>query len=272
MQITVLSLLIPLLSATAATTADTSISLSEVAAEELLMAVAERLHGVDQAATVIISQINRRDSIRTRYFKYWVHYPRSSHSVIKQTRVEIIEPDKAAGQKYWSLQSTDGSEEKWIYLPGSGKLQQISDRQRRRRELFDFSELELTHESIAAHTNTVVESQTLDGREVVLIKSIERSTPRLLKRTKKRTRRRPGYKLLWIDSEHLVVVKAEFYNSKDKLTRSIKVTETVTLGNYQLAKAIETLDLKKKTRTTIEIRDLNLGKISNTAIFEPKPD
>ena len=272
MQITFLSLLIPLLSATAVTTAASSISPSEVAAAELLTAVAERLYGVDQAATIIISQINRRDSIRTRYFKYWIHYPQDPDSIIKQTRVEMIAPDKAAGQKYWSLQSIDGSEEKWIYLPGSGKLRQISDRQRRRRELFDFSELELSPASIAAHTSTVVESQTLDGREVVLIKSIERSTPRLRKHAKKRSRRRPGYKLLWIDPEHLIVVKAEFYNSKDKLTRRIKVTETVTLGNYQLAKAIETLDLKRKTRTMIEVRDLSLGEIGNPAIFEPKPD
>ncbi len=175
----------------------------------------------------------------------------------------MLPPDKVAGQKYWSWQLTDGRRRQWILLAASGKLREISHRSRGRKEIFDFSQLEITTEDIARHDHTVQRRDTLDSREVTVIKSIAQR-PRLGRR------RPPGYKLLWIDPEMRLVLKAEFYNRKARLLKRIVVEETKVLPNgRELVTVVSIQDLRKKTETILTFDDLRLHLPLDTALFYP---
>lgn len=234
-------------------------------AEQLLLNVQGRLQGLDQSARVTITQTNRRDSVRVRYLQYYLHYPPPGDSILKQTLVVMLPPDKAAGQKYWSWQLTDGGRRQWILLAASGKLREISRRSGGRKQIFDFSEMEITAEDIARHAHTIQRRDTLDSRELTVIKSV-------VERSRLGQRRRPGYKLLWIDPQMRLVLKVEFYNSKDRLLKRIVVQETeVVSDGLELATVIRVQDLRKKTETVLTFVDLRLGLPLDSALFYP-PD
>ncbi|MCH7938272.1 MAG: outer membrane lipoprotein-sorting protein [Candidatus Marinimicrobia bacterium] len=231
-------------------------------AEDLLLEVQGHLQGLDQSARITITQTNRRDSVRVRYLQYYLHYPPPGNSIVKQTLVVMLPPDKAAGQKYWSWQLTDGRQRQWIELAASGKVREIAHLSGVRKKIFDFSDLEITAEDIARHDHTIQRRDTLDGREVTVIKSVMRHT--------RLGRRPPGYKLLWIDPAARLVLKAEFYNSKGRLLKRIVVEETeVGPNGNELPTLIRVQDLRKKTETVLALTDLRLGLALDSALFYP---
>ncbi|UCD38807.1 MAG: hypothetical protein JSW54_04830, partial [Fidelibacterota bacterium] len=121
---------------------------SEAEALVLLNAVSQRMVGIDQSALITLSQPDRNDSVRVQQFQLWVHYPTAADSIQKQSLVLVRQPEKAAGRKYWSWTMSGGRVRRWIYLPESGKLQEISRRGGGRKQDFDLSELEITPEQI----------------------------------------------------------------------------------------------------------------------------
>jgi hypothetical protein len=128
---------------------------SSPAADDLLLAVSQRLWGIDQASTITVTETDRSDSTRTRRFRLHVHYPHPSDSILKQTFMEVVAPKKLIGQKYWVWEMSDGRERTWICLPRIGQLQEIQRRQgnRHRSQEIDLSELNITAEQIKSHTH-----------------------------------------------------------------------------------------------------------------------
>jgi len=242
---------------------------SEPEAVALLTAVSQRMVGVDQTSLITLTRTDRHDSVRVRQFQLWMHYPHSADSILKQTLVVILQPEKAAGQKYWSWAMSDGRVKRWIYLPGSGKLQEFSRRRDKRNQDFDLSELEVTPEQIDSHINQVVERQFLDGREVVLVKCVERAAG---ERRLRRIKWRPGYKLLWIDPGTLLIRQAEFYTPRGRLQKRFTVEETEIHQGRELATSIRIRGARKKTKTEITISDLSLEPITDRRLFQPAAD
>ncbi|UCH11352.1 MAG: outer membrane lipoprotein-sorting protein [Fidelibacterota bacterium] len=258
-----LPLLLLLLPCTATAQPETS-----SAASGLLQSVSQRMWGIDQTSTITATETNHSDSTRTHQFRLHVHYPQPADSILKQTFMEVVAPEKLTGQKYWLWVISDGRERTWIYLPRIGRLQEIHHRQRdrnRSREI-DLSELNITPEQIESHTHQILESTQLDGHPVVLIKSIEKVTgPR-------RQERHSGYKLLWIDSEALLVRKAEIYSGRGKLMKCFMVEATKSVNDYTIATAILIRDAQRRTETAITVEELSLEPIREPRLFQPTAD
>jgi hypothetical protein len=241
---------------------------SSLAADDLLLAVSQRLWGIDQASTITMTEKDRSDSTRTRRFRLCVHYPQPADSVQKQTFMEVVAPEKLTGQKYWLWVMSDGRERTWIYMPRIGQLQEIRRRQgnRPRSQEIDLSELNITSEQIKSHDHQILESLLLDDHQVVLVKSTEKDTgPR-------RQERHPDYKLLWIDPEVPLVRKAEIYSGRDKLMKRYTVEATKSVNGYTIATGILIRDVQRKKETAITIDELNLEPVHEPLLFQPTAD
>ncbi len=238
-------------------------------ATTLLRAVARRMAGVDQSSFITLTQTDRRDSMRVRQFRLLVHYPQSSDSILKQSLVLVVQPEKSAGQKYWSWSMMDGRERRWIFLPGSRKLQEISHRSGRRNQDFDLSELEITAQQIEAHSHEVLDHPMLDGRETALIKSVEIGDQN---RQPRGRQHKPSYKLLWIDPRSLLVRKAEFYSPHGRLLKRFLIEQTEVHGGLELATHIRIWDARQKKEAVLTIRDISLEPITDPGMFHPTAD
>ncbi|MFC1583414.1 outer membrane lipoprotein-sorting protein [Candidatus Neomarinimicrobiota bacterium] len=241
---------------------------SSPAADDLLRAVSQRLWGVDQVSTIIVTERDHSDSTRTRRFRLHVHYPQPADSILKQTCMEVVAPDKLTGQKYWLWVMSDQRERTWIYMPRIDKLREIQRRpgNRHRSQEIDLGELNITAEQIKSHTHQILDSPLLNDHQVIQVKSIEKDAgPR-------RQERHPDYKLLWIDPEALLVRQAEIYSGRDKLMKRYTVQATKSVGGYTVATGILIWDAQRKKETTITVDDLNLEPVHEPLLFQPTSD
>lgn len=238
------------------------------AAVNLLQSVSQRMWGIDQSSTITMIEKDHSDSTRTRKFRLHVHYPQPADSILKQTFMEVMAPEKLAGQKYWLWEMSGGRERTWIHMPRIGRLQEIQRRQgnRSRNREIDLSELNITPEQIESHAHQLLESTPLNGHPVVLIKCTEKitGTPH--------QERHPDYKLLWIDSENLLVRKAEIYSGRDKLVKRYTVEATQQVNGFTIAANILIWDAKRKQETTITVDELSLEPGHDPHLFYPAAD
>ncbi len=237
-------------------------------AVSLLIAVSQRMNGIDQTYLVSLTQTGRNNSIRTQEFQFWIHYPEQADTILKQTLMLTTQPANDAGRKYWSWIMRDGRERTWICLPGTGSIREISDLRGILMQNFDIRELEIMPDEIDLYTHEILEHPLLDGLETILIKSSEQdgSAQGVLQRLQ----RAPAYKLLWIDPETLLIRKAEFYSPRDQLLKCITVEKTETHQGIELATSILVWDESEKTETVISVSDLSLDPITDPDLFQPK--
>jgi hypothetical protein len=243
---------------------------SDPEAVALLTAVSTRMHGIDQSSLITMTQTDRRDTVRTRQFRVWIHYAQPADSIQKQSCVHMIKPDISAGHKIWSWTMSRGQTRRWLYLPGSGKVREISRNRGSRSQDLDLSELELTRHQINSHTSTIVDRPIQDGRELILIRSVEREDPD--ESRSRRRERKPDYKLLWIDPLTLLIRQVEFYSSRDRLRKRYRVERTQVLQGLELAISIRVWDAKQKRETLIALSELSLDPITDRRIFQPSTD
>ncbi len=237
-------------------------------ADDLLLAVSTRLEGIDQTTLVTITTDDKDASKSTRKLRYWVHYPVSTDSIAKQTMLEIFLPSRSAGQKYWSWEYRQGTMRQWIYLPGSRSLREI--RRRRLGGSFNLNDLELSAAEIAKHSNTILDTIEFRGREVVRVRS-EVKPKRVRKNDrKKKTVRKPEYKLLCIDPESLLIVQVEIFNRRNRLQKRYTMVESQFLGTVELLKEIEVWDRKSKAISRVVFEETSLKPINNITLFQPR--
>ena len=235
---------------------------------DLLQSVSKRLWGIDQSSSITMIEKDHSDSTRTHQFRLHVHYPQPPDSIHKQTFMEVMAPEKLAGQKYWLWAMSGGRERTWIYMPRIGRLQEIQRRQgnRDRNREIDLSELNITPEQIESHTHQLLESPPVNGHNVVLIKSTEKLTDTPYQE------RHPDYKLLWIDPENLLVRKAEVYSGRDRLVKRYTVEDTKQVNGFTMATNILIWDARRKRETTITVNGLSLEPGHDPHLFLPVAD
>jgi hypothetical protein len=238
---------------------------SDPQAIRLLTAVSQRMVGTDLSSFVSLTETDGEDTVQHQEFHFWVHYPEQNDSIFKQTRVELLYPDKARGQKLWSWQMRGGLERSWVYLPGSGRLREVSHRSQRQRDGYDIGELEITPQEIEAHISIIVRDDSLQGRPVTVIKSITLDDSS----QSERRSREPSYKLLWVDPEAKLVRKAEFYTPLGRLLRRITLEDTEIHNHLELVTDVKIWDPRRNRHTDIAIQNISLEPIQDEHLFQP---
>lgn len=239
-------------------------------AVDLLLAVSNRLEGVDQSSLVTITTNEKDSSKPIRKLRYWVHYPASSDSIAKQTMLEMFLPSRSAGQKYWSWEYHQGTTRQWIYMPGSKSLKEI----RRQRILggtrgFNLDDLELSAAEIARHSNTILDTIEFQGRNVIRVRSETKPKRARKNDGKKKSVRKHDYKLLSIDPESLLIVQVEFYSPRNRLQKRYTIVETQFLGAVEFIKELEVWDRKSKVTSRVVFEETSLKPINNISLFQP---
>ena len=93
-----------------------------------------------------------------------------------------------------------------------------------------------------------------------MIESIEKDKKGKIKRSKK----------LWIDVEHYMILKVEFYTGSGRLYRSVECSDFYYVEEILFPMSIYVQDLKSKTDIQITIKDFELNPEFDRDIFIPK--
>ncbi len=159
-------------------------------------------------------------------------------------------------------------DDQWLYMPATKKMQRIA--QGSKKSYFmgtDFTYEDMTPEEIDNFKYKILRKEAVDHvkppKECYVIESVPAT---------KKQKRASGYtkRLLWVDSENFLTLKAEFYGRRDKLIKTQKSYEIQHIKDtiFRPKKTIMDNHKKKhKTLTMVKKRALN-KKIDNSTFTE----
>ena len=139
-----------------------------------------------------------------------------------RTMVTFNSPLDVKGTKvltYSREASTAGNDEQWIFLPAFKRVKQISDANKATSFMgseFTYEDINSLNVQLQEFSYRFVKADELDGTACTVVERVPRYA-------------RSGYKrqLAWIDTSRYIVLKVEYYDTKDVLLK------TLTLGKFR---------------------------------------
>lgn len=195
--------------------------------------VMERQRDVQSADTEYGEEI-----MMIRDLRAGTHETRNARRFAKETEDGLsrslfvfLSPAGIAGTAVLTWEREGVDDDQWVYMPATGRMQRIASGSKRNY----FMGTDFTHEDMAPedidnfnYTITGTETLTVDDKEWTC--RIVEAVP-----AHDEKRRESGYsrRLMWIDTEHFVTLKVEFYDRRNRLMK----TQTV----YELEPVIGTI-------------------------------
>jgi hypothetical protein len=220
-----------------------------VIADEILTKISNHLNGRNRSMIIDSKIVKKGEIKKTQEIKVNLFWP-ENEEVKKITFIAFLKPKQKLGVKFWELHKQGEVNKRWVTMPVTGKLKDITHKKIRKND-FDFSELQLTKESISNHENTIV-----DETELIIIQSISNITQER--------------KLLYIDNEFNFIQKVETFNKKNKLTKTIECIEFQIIDNVKIASKVIMEDYRRKHTVNIIIHDFKFHNFLDISIFQPK--
>jgi len=227
-------------------------------ADELLTLAMNRLKGIDQKMVVTLTQEQRGKPPKEQKFHSWTHW-KSNNKVNKMVKILIEKPKELEGVSYWIQKDTLGVVKKWMTMPITGKLKDITGQPKKKDE-FDFSELEITRDDIDHNSNKILGKESVNNRETMIIESTAFLSSGEIDIVKK----------IWIDKKDYFIHKAVFQNRKGRVIKQILLSNPVVINNITLLSQIEINNFRKKININISLSDISFANIENINIFIPR--
>ena len=223
---------------------------SDVSYPEFINSSITRLDGIDHKMTVDIITTDNKENEETKQFEMCVHWELDSDNYKMVKIDENVKEEK--GLEAWAFHFRKGETKKWVMLPKSGKIKDVSGK--KSSDKMDFSEVGLDS-NILENEIAYIEDEVLDNdnQEIRCKKFQIISDDETI--------------ILWIDSIDFIVHKKEYYNKKQKLFKEVTYRNLVIIDNTKFYKDICIHDHKKKSRVDISLSDFDLSSIDDMNLF-----
>ena len=226
-------------------------------ADEVLYNVMNRLNNMDRYLIIEIEEINKKGNIKNKRMKYWAKWNDLSKKHF--IKIQYEKPDNLFGVSYWVNYDKNGKENKWITMPFSGKLKNITNKKNINKGEFDLSELEIKIKDIDDYHNKIIDEDLVNGRATIVIVSKKNNSKGKVVLIKK----------IWVDKNNFFIHKVLYLNKKSKQIREIKLNKLVFIDKVPFLTQIFINDFKKKKMININFSDISLSHIKNDQIFIP---
>lgn len=162
------------------------------------------------------------------------------------------EPADVSEMVFMVWKQVSGDDDRWLYLPAIDLVKRIATSDKRS----SFAGGVFTYEDVSGRrtaddTHTLLREEKMQGKDAYVIKNVPKDTDVV----------EFSYYISWIDKNTFLPIKGEYYNSKDKLYRTIEVEKTAVIDGYPTSIRGVGKNLETGLETTIEFVDVkyNLG-------------
>jgi outer membrane lipoprotein-sorting protein len=207
----------------------------------------------DEQERQAIRLVSKSGAVKERkLIVYTLAGPDDLHKIL----VRYVAPRDVENTALLTWEAKDGNDDQWLYLPATRKPKRIAASAKKNRFMgSDFAYEDLRPESLAAHTYTLVGSESLDGVDCFVLDAVPAT---------ERQTADSGYsrRKLWIRKDHLVTIQREYYDKQSKLEKVERLQKLVNVaGTAWRANETEMRDVQNGTRTlvVVESREANTG-------------
>jgi hypothetical protein len=185
-----------------------------------------------------------------------VLYTFSGSDDLRKSLIRFLAPRDVEKTALLTWEARDGNDDQWLYLPSIRKAKRIASSAKKNQFMgTDFAYEDLRPENIDVHRYTSIGSETIEGRDCVVIEAVPAT---------ERQAADSGYskRRMWIDKDTLVALKREYYDKQGKLEKvEIRRKPVNVTGAVWRVDEIEMQDVQNGTKTILQVesRRINLG-------------
>ena len=173
----------------------------------------------------------------------------------KKVMVKIQSPNDLKGVGLLTVSETGDDENQWLFLPSEKRSRRITSSNKGGK----FLDSDLTYEDLSIETyknfvNKVTKTyKNKKGVDVAVIVS------------KAKNKKSTSYGTIktWVNLKTNQILRSEYYSHKKKLVKKMDFKGYKKFGSVWRARALRVSDVKKKSTTTLLLKDLSLNEIGD---------
>jgi outer membrane lipoprotein-sorting protein len=134
-----------------------------------------------------------------------------------RTVIAFQRPATVAGIRFLTMNTTSGTSEHWIFLPGLGKVRRISASEGSDSFMgtnFSYDDFSFIGRDVSLDTHTLLREESLNGILCYVIQSIPASNSYQYSKT-----------VSWVDKSNYMIYKSEMYNRRGELAKVMEMSE-----------------------------------------------
>ncbi|MBR59457.1 MAG: hypothetical protein CMH54_15770 [Myxococcales bacterium] len=180
---------------------------------------------------------------------------------MRRALITFLLPKDVTGTKFLSLESKDGQDEQWLYLPALRRKRRIRGAAKQGRFMgTDFSYADLDFGDLREGAVRKLPDGTLGKkkRPVWIIEVVPKA-------------KTGGYSkiVMWVDQSFYLPLKIEFYDRAEKLQKILSVLKLKKRDGKPYASKIRMRNVQANTSTVMEVRSLQEQKDIPDNLFDP---
>ena len=220
---------------------------------QVLEKAIKRLDNIDHKMTIKITSKDKNDKVETTNLELLVHW-QTDKDKYKMVHIKELADGKKKGRQLWVHTYKNGKEKKWIRMPRSGKIKNLTGK--KSSEKVDLSSvtmpLALLEKQIVFLEDQVVNEISCKVVEV---------------------QKKSGNIRFWIDPVDYIVHKKQFFNKESKLDKEVlydglTVKDDFKVYNHEIIRnkkknsivEIFLIAIEKKTFNNIDLFDIPIEK------------
>jgi hypothetical protein len=133
-----------------------------------------------------------------------------------RTVIVFQEPATVAGTRFLTMENPGGADDRWIYLPGIGKVRRLAASEGSGSFMgtdFSYDDISSTSRDASLDTHTLLREETLNGSLCYVIQS-----------TPKDSAYQYSKMILWITKDTNITMKIEMYDKRNTLVKTAEMS------------------------------------------------
>lgn len=159
--------------------------------------------------------------------------------------VYFFEPNDVRRMTFMAWKNPAADDSRWIYIPALDLVKAISANDKKSSFVgSDFSYEDVSGRPWTDDTHTFLREEELDGKDTYVIESKPKEDDYFAR------------KVTWISKDNMLVLREEYYDSKDELVKIFEATEVQDIDGYPTATTRRMTSPKKDNVTEIKFTDV----------------
>jgi len=177
----------------------------------------------------------------------------------KRAVIVFQKPETVAGTRFLTMENPGGADDRWIFLPGVGKVRRIAASEGSGSFVgtdFSYDDISSASRNAALDTHTLLREENLNGSACYVIQS-----------TPKDSSYQYSKMIQWIVKDNQITVKIELYDKKNTLVKVAEMSGLKEVQGRLTATVTKMTTLAAGTSTTIYMDIIEYDKPIPESVF-----
>ncbi len=220
---------------------------------EVAKKVYDRYDGDDAFFLMDMKLINRKGKEKKRELKIYV----KDYSGLNRTLIVFTSPKDIKGTAFLSIETPEGEDIQYLYLPDLGRPRRIVSSQKKNRFVnTDYTYEDMERRKPEKDDHKILKEDVLLGRDCYVLESVPKPGTSQY-----------GKRVSWIDKESYLVLAVDFYDPKGKKVKEFRALKVEEIDGIWTITESVMHDLRKRHKTKMNAREVKYNQGLKDEIF-----